>query len=270
MTEDFKNQLISKHKDCKDFPTNEAIKGLFEDCLSLLFPVFSEEKLINLKLVEERLKSIRFRIESILKQYKSLCVKTPAEISHSFTCALENLENDLIRDVDAIYNGDPAAKSKEEVVRSYPGFYAISAYRLGNSLHKLGVKIVPRIITEIAHQRTGIDIHPAATIDHSFCIDHGTGIVIGETTTIGHNVKLYQGVTLGALSVDKIDADKKRHPTIEHHSVVYANATILGGKTTIGHHSIIGGNSWITRSVDPYSTVYYMPSNNQVEKKKKK
>ena len=123
---------------------------------------------------------------------------------------------------------------------------------------------MPRIITEIAHHRTGIDIHPAAKIDHSFCIDHGTGVVIGETTVIGHNVKLYQGVTLGALSVDKKDADKKRHPTIEHHTVVYANATILGGETVIGHHSIIGGNSWITKSVEPNSTIYYVAGKNQI------
>jgi serine O-acetyltransferase len=130
------------------------------------------------------------------------------------------------------------------------------------------MKIVPRIITELAHHRTGIDIHPAAMIDHSFCIDHGTGVVIGETTVIGHNVKIYQGVTLGALSVDKNDANKKRHPTIEPYVVIYANATILGGDTIIGQGSVIGGNAWVTKSVNPHSTIYYVVGDNQIEKTK--
>jgi serine O-acetyltransferase len=156
-----------------------------------------------------------------------------------------------------MYEGDPAAKSKSEVVRTYPGFYAIAAYRLAHELYRLGVQDIPRVITEHAHSKTGIDIHPAAKIGEHFCIDHGTGIVIGETTIIGNHVKIYQGVTLGALSVDKHDAETKRHPTIEDHVVIYAAATILGGETIIGHDSVIGGNVWLTQSVPAYSKIYY-------------
>ena len=143
------------------------------------------------------------------------------------------------------------------MIRSYPGFYAIAAYRIAHALHKLGVEDLPRIITEHAHSKSGIDIHPGAQIGKSFCIDHGTGIVIGETADIHDHVKIYQGVTLGALSVKKSDADIKRHPTIESHCVLYAGATILGGETIIGHHSVIGGNVWLTKSVAPHSKIYY-------------
>jgi serine O-acetyltransferase len=161
------------------------------------------------------------------------------------------------QDVTATFEGDPAAKSRSEVIRTYPGFYAIAAYRVANELHKLGVQGVPRMITEHAHSKTGIDIHPAAKIGLHFCIDHGTGIVIGETAVIGNHVKIYQGVTLGALSVSKEDAERKRHPTLEDNVVVYAGATILGGETVIGHDSVVGGNVWLTRSVPPYSKIYY-------------
>lgn len=153
----------------------------------------------------------------------------------------------------------PAAKNRDEVIRSYPGFYAISIYRIANLLHQLKVPFIPRILTEIGHSKTGIDIHPAATIGHHFFIDHGTGIVIGETTTIGDRVKLYQGVTLGALSVAKSMTATKRHPTIENDVVIYAGATILGGKTIIGHNSLIGGNVWLTESVPAHTTVYNKP-----------
>src|SRR5688500_13033388 len=156
-----------------------------------------------------------------------------------------------------MFEGDPAAKSRSEVIRTYPGFYAIAAYRIAYELHSLGIHGISRIITEHAHSKTGIDIHPGAKIGNHFCIDHGTGVVIGETAVIGNHVKIYQGVTLGALSVSKDDAEKKRHPTLEDHVVVYAGATILGGATVIGHHSIVGGNVWLTRSVPPHSKIYY-------------
>ena len=156
-----------------------------------------------------------------------------------------------------MYEGDPAAKSRDEIVRTYPGFYAIAAYRIAHELHALGVKGIPRIITEHAHSRTGIDIHPGASIGSHFCIDHGTGVVIGETSVIGNNVKIYQGVTLGALSVNKEDAEKKRHPTLEDNVIVYAGATILGGDTVIGRDSIVGGNVWITSSIPANSKIYY-------------
>src|SRR5690554_430759 len=156
-----------------------------------------------------------------------------------------------------MYTGDPAAKSKTEIVRSYPGFYAIAAYRIAHLLYRQGIALIPRMITEFAHSKTGVDIHPGARIGSYFCIDHGTGVVIGETAVVGDYVKIYQGVTLGALSVNKEDADKKRHPTIEDQVVIYAGATILGGETTVGRESVIGGNVWLTKSVPPQSKIYY-------------
>ena len=155
----------------------------------------------------------------------------------------------------AAFKGDPAAKSNEEVILSYPGLQAISVYRIANFLHKNGIPIIPRIMSEHVHGTTGIDIHPGATIGESFFIDHGTGVVIGESCIIGNNVKIYQGVTLGALSVKKELMNKKRHPTIEDDVTIYANATILGGNTVIGRKSIIGGNTWVTESVKPESII---------------
>jgi serine O-acetyltransferase len=149
----------------------------------------------------------------------------------------------------------------EEVVVAYPGFYAISVYRIAHELYKLRVPVLPRLITEYAHTKTGIDIHPGATIGVPFFIDHGTGVVIGQTALIGNGVKLYQGVTLGALAVRKEQSGAKRHPTIEDNVIIYAGSCILGGKTTVGHDSIIGGNVWLTESVVPYSMVY---STNQI------
>ncbi len=167
----------------------------------------------------------------------------------------------LEQDVEAAYRGDPAAKSHYEIVFSYPGLEAITVFRLAHELHQLKVPFIPRMMTEIAHSKTGIDIHPGATIGPGFFIDHGTGVVIGETCDIGRNVKLYQGVTLGALSFDRDDSgelvhgDYKRHPTLRDNVVVYANATILGGKTEIGEGAVIGSNVWITKSVEPYAVV---------------
>lgn len=161
----------------------------------------------------------------------------------------------LVRDAQAILDGDPAAKSLEEVLLCYPGFYAICVHRLAHSLNKMNQTLLARFIAEISHMRTGIDIHPGASIGQGFCIDHGTGIVIGETTIIGSNVKLYHGVTLGGLSVLKSLASKKRHPTIEDDVVIYSNAVILGGDTVIGKGSIVGGNVWLTHSVEENSLV---------------
>jgi serine O-acetyltransferase len=161
----------------------------------------------------------------------------------------------LTKDAIAIYEGDPAAKSVEEVIICYPGFYAILVYRIAHELDKLSISIIPRMLTEYSHSKTGIDIHAKAKIGESFCIDHGTGIVIGETTEIGKSVKIYQAVTLGAISVSKTNAGKKRHPTIEDNTVIYVGSTILGGNTIIGHDSTIGGNVWLTHSVDPFSII---------------
>lgn len=174
-----------------------------------------------------------------------------------FLEALPPIKKTLLNDAGFIFESDPAAKEITEVIAIYPGFFAIYCYRIAYALDKLSVPLLPRMITEYAHKVTGIDIHPGATIGSPFSIDHGTGIVIGETTVIGNFVKLYQGVTLGALSVDKSKASKKRHPTIEDNVILYAGSTILGGETTVGRNSIIGGNVWLTESVAPFSVVYH-------------
>ena len=189
------------------------------------------------------------------------CKETAQLITISFMNSLPEVAALLNSDIEAAYNGDPAAASKEEILLSYPAFEAISIFRLAHRLFELQVPLLPRIMTEYAHQRTGIDIHPGATVGNYFFIDHGTGVVIGETCRIGDRVKVYQGVTLGAKSFE-LDANGnpvkgiKRHPNIGDDVIIYAGATILGGDTTIGHHSIIGGNVWLTTSVEPYSTVY--------------
>jgi serine O-acetyltransferase len=162
----------------------------------------------------------------------------------------------LDADVQAAYLGDPAAYSKEEVIITYPGFYAVCIYRFAHSLWNLKVPLLPRLMSEYAHEKTGIDIHPGAQVDESFFIDHGTGVVIGETAIIGKNVKIYQGVTLGALSVKKKLQSTKRHPTIEDDVVIYANSIILGGETTVGKGSVIGGNVWLTQSMPAGSVVF--------------
>jgi serine O-acetyltransferase len=161
----------------------------------------------------------------------------------------------LVTDAQAIFEGDPAARSIDEVILTYPGFLAIAHYRVAHVLHEHRLPLLPRLVTELAHARTGIDIHPGATIGSRFCIDHGTGVVVGETTEIGADVKLYQGVTLGATTVEKALADKKRHPTIEDRVIIYSNATILGGHTRVGHDTVVGGNSFLTSSVPPWSVV---------------
>ena len=173
---------------------------------------------------------------------------------------LPQLRSVLELDVESAFLGDPAAKSHHEIIFCYPGLEAITIYRLAHELLLLGVPLIPRLMTEHAHSKTGIDIHPGARIGPGFFIDHGTGVVIGETCDIGKNVKLYQGVTLGALSFPRdasgnIIRGMKRHPTLEDEVVVYANATILGGDTVVGHHAVIGSNVWLTQSVEPYTVV---------------
>jgi serine O-acetyltransferase len=174
--------------------------------------------------------------------------------------ALPELRERIAEDADAIVAGDPAAESIVEVIAAYPGFLAVACHRVAHALWSERVPVLPRQLSEIAHTRTGIDIHPGATIGRRFCIDHGTGVVIGETSIVGDDVKLYQGVTLGAASVAKDAAGTKRHPTIGRRVVVYANATVLGGGTEVGDDSIIGGNVWLTRSVPPGSIVTHEPS----------
>lgn len=175
---------------------------------------------------------------------------------YQFFVRFPEIQDLLYEDAKCYVKNDPAAKSLEEVIIAYPGFFALSIHRIAHELHMLGVPLIPRLFSEYAHSKVGIDIHPAAKIGKNLFLDHGTGIVIGETAEIGDNVKIYQGVTLGALYVEKKLSDVKRHPTVEDNVVIYANATILGGETVIGHNSTIGGGAWLTQSVIPYSLVY--------------
>ena len=199
------------------------------------------------------------------KEIALLCPDRDAKaIVDEFVAALPEVRRLVETDVDAASAGDPAATSRMEVVMAYPGLYAVTVHRLAHVLYQLEVPILPRVMSELAHSKTGIDIHPGATIGERFFIDHGTGVVIGETTVIGRNVRLYQGVTLGGLSFAKDDSGAlvkglKRHPNIEDNVVIYANATILGGDTTIGHDSEIGGSVWLIESVPPNSRVYNKP-----------
>ncbi|MEN1785105.1 MAG: serine O-acetyltransferase EpsC [Bacteroidota bacterium] len=183
-------------------------------------------------------------------------------IWHDYLCQLPHILDLLNADAAAIRDCDPASLSIEEVYLAYPGFHAIAVYRLAHALYTTGFPLVPRLMTEYAHRLTGVDIHPGAQIGKSFFIDHATGVVIGETAVIKDHVKVYQGVTLGALYVKKSLQNTKRHPTIESHVTIYANATILGGKTVIGENTTVGGNAWITASVPPNSTVFHTPEIN--------
>jgi len=200
------------------------------------------------------------------KEVTLLCPgRNASEIVAAFLASIPEVKRLVETDVDAAYEGDPAALSRMEVVMAYPGLYAVTIHRLAHELYKLKVPIIPRIMSELAHSKTGIDIHPGATIGEHFFIDHGTGVVIGETCVIGRNVKLYQGVTLGAKSFAKdpqtgaLVKGIKRHPNVEDNVVIYAGATILGGDTTIGHDSEIGGSVWLIDSVPPNSRVYNHP-----------
>lgn len=255
--ESFIKKIHKSHQECSDCPSPKLIQQYFEDLLGLLFPEYSVQNIREEEDVKSKLENLQAQLSNILTRNIHLHSGDGEKLSKQFFVDLEQVFDWINQDVDAMFEGDPAAKSRTEILRSYPGFYAVAAYRIAHLLLQLGVKLIPRMITEFAHSRTGIDIHPGAKIGQFFCIDHGTGVVIGETAVIGNHVKIYQGVTLGALSVDKADADLKRHPTIEDNVVIYAGATILGGKTTIGKNSVIGGNVWLTKSVLPGSKVYY-------------
>jgi serine O-acetyltransferase len=253
----FISKLFLAHQECSDCPSPKVIKQFFQELLGLLFPEYRVEKISEKEELSAKLDQLQNTFTAILSRNKHLYEGKSELIAQEFFQHLERIYDWVHQDIDAMYAGDPAAKSRTEILRSYPGFYAIAAYRIANQMHRQGIQLIPRMITELAHSRTGIDIHPGATIGQYFCIDHGTGVVIGETTVIGNHVKVYQGVTLGALSVEKAAANLKRHPTIEDDVVIYAGATILGGKTTIGKNSVIGGNVWLTKSVPAGSKVYY-------------
>jgi len=260
MDEKFLNKIYAAHESCNNCPRSEEVAYFFEQLLGLLFPNFASEPVKSKESLNLGFAELKSDFENLLREVNDEERKTKV---NAFFDTIPALYDSLLKDVQATYEGDPAARSTDEVIRSYPGFYAISAYRIAHELQKLNINNIPRAVTEYAHSKTGIDIHPSAQIGTYFCIDHGTGVVIGESTVIGDHVKIYQGVTLGALSVDKKDSDKKRHPTLENNVVIYAGATILGGETVIGEGSVIGGNVWLTRSVEPNSKVYYQAAMHQ-------
>jgi len=256
-------------------PNREAITDIVGDLFEVLYPGYGRRQKLHLanigfyvgnlvdalhdKLTQQIARALRHELcqEQPHTDWEALAQPKAMELLRQ----LAKIRTTLEQDVEAAFRGDPAARSHHEIVFSYPGLEAITIYRLAHELHRIGVPLIPRMMTEIAHSKTGIDIHPGATIGPGFFIDHGTGVVIGETCEIGRNVKLYQGVTLGALSFTKDDegdlvhGNYKRHPTLRDHVVVYANATILGGKTIIGERSVIGSNVWLTEPVPPDTTV---------------
>ena len=257
-------------------PSRQSIIDIITTLESIIFPGYQEneqvdeenlpfnlgEKLLSLgsRLMVEIRKSIEFRCRELTDRSEIDCGKEARGLTFSFMENLPIVREKTLKDVNAALKGDPAARSREEVILAYPGLEAITVHRLAHELFNMNVPLIPRMMNEHIHRKTGIDIHPGASIGESFFIDHGTGVVIGETSVIGENVKIYQGVTLGALSVKKEDANVKRHPTLEDNVTIYAGATILGGNTIVGANSVIGGNVWITSSIPADSVVYNKPA----------
>lgn len=244
---------------CAEIPSMTKTYLFVNDVIDFLFPIRTDTK-ISLLQLEAKWEDLQKQFKELLVPLKPNLAKSPNEICQEFFERIPTIHDKMQKDSDAFMKFDPAAKCPEEVILCYPGYYAITIYRLAHVLYKMDIPVLPRMIAEYAHAKTGIDIHPGATIGNHFFIDHGTGIVIGETAIIGNNVKVYQGVTLGALYVGKELSNKKRHPTIEDNVIIYAGSTILGGETVIGHDTVVGGNAWITESVLPYSVVYHKPS----------
>lgn len=264
----YKTQGIFELNIGEKLPQRTEVIDIINEVRRVMFPgYFGSENIAYVSLESFAGTSLAVIYEKLYKQIRvALSHKTTnsenakeksEELAMGFLRKLPQIQELLYKDVEAELEGDPAANSKEEVIISYPGIYAIFVYRIAHELYKLNVPFIPRIMTEYAHGKTGIDINPGADIGEYFFIDHGTGIVIGETTKIGNHVKIYQGVTLGALSLRKGQelSGIKRHPTIEDNVVIYANATILGGQTVIGHDSVVAGNSFIVESIPPNTTV---------------
>jgi serine O-acetyltransferase len=274
--------LVATYTECKHInhlghkplPSREAIIDILADLMDILYPGYVRRQNLHMGNVEYHVGDLVDGLHDKLTQQIGRALRHDYEgdangadlealAQHKaieMLKRLPDLRTVLELDVQAAFVGDPAAKSYHEIIFCYPGLEAITVYRLAHELLLLGVPLIPRMMTEYAHSKTGIDIHPGARIGPSFFIDHGTGVVIGETCDIGAHVKLYQGVTLGALSFPRdaagnIIRGKKRHPTLEDDVVVYANATILGGDTVIGHHAVVGSSVWLTHSVEPYTVV---------------
>jgi len=267
----YENDGGINHFDGTNLPSQESLDNLCSEFMHLLFPGFFEEKALTKQTVAV---VTQCRIEEIHRQLVSEIEKSLRFTQHASPAAqaetltmellgrLPDLRQRVKTDVTAAYDGDPAARSIEEIILSYPCVLVISLQRIAHVLYKLGVALLPRMITEYAHERTGADIHPGAEIGTHFFIDHCTGVVIGETARIGNHVKIYQGVTLGAKSFVTDDRGHpikgvKRHPKLEDHVIVYPGATILGGDTVIGEHSIVGSNVWLMQSMPPHSIAYY-------------
>lgn len=240
---------------CTTVPSLAETHEFTDFLIKTLFPI-KDNGPTDPEFLAMEIERCTIKLRELLYSVGSSLGNSPEELSKLFFEQLPGVFEQLVNDAESITRFDPASSCVEEIILTYPGFYCISVYRLANILYKLGVPVIPRVMTEYVHGKTGIDINPGAEIGSPFFIDHGTGIVIGETAKIGEHVKIYQGVTLGALTVEKKLAKTKRHPTIEDHVVIYAGSTILGGETTIGHHTIVGGNTWITESVLPHSVVY--------------
>ena len=260
------------HIEGPNLPSRDRVVEIAINFLNVLFPGYYEKQELSKGNVTYYIwEKIAFIYHHLSREtFKSLqstygkqeeekkLIEQSIEITFAILNTIPKIREHLRGDVRAAYEGDPAAKSSDEIIVSYPGIEAIAVYRVAHELQLLKVPLIPRIMTEYAHSKTGIDIHPGATIGKNFFIDHGTGVVIGETTEIGDNVRIYQGVTLGALSVKKdttgkIERGKKRHPTIKDNVIIYSGATILGGKTVVGEHAIIGGNVWLTESIPPHT-----------------
>ena len=252
---EFLYELVqNKSGEIERFPDSMAAGQFVSELFQFLF--ISCSKNASYANVETEYKRLQHRFGTLLAETGLHENERNAQVEKFFH-QLRYIYKALLKDAQAILAFDPAAQSLAEVIVAYPGFYATVVYRLSHQLRKQGVKLLPRLFSEYAHSKTGIDIHPGAEIGEAFAIDHGTGIVIGETTVIGNHVKIYQGVTLGALAVAKEFASTKRHPTIKDNVVIYSGATILGGNTVIGEGSVIGGNVWLTNSVPSRSLVYH-------------
>jgi serine O-acetyltransferase len=260
------------HSNGPNLPSREAVVAALGDVLTLVFPGFREDVSIDDTNIAYVAGELAHRAAKVLVREATRCLEykyrvsgvngCPAachieakELVDEFFASLPSIREAVMEDVDAAFRGDPAAKTVEEVILAYPGLEAVVVHRVAGFFWKAGLPLLPRMMSEHVHSKTGIDIHPGATIGKRFFIDHGTGVVVGETAVIGDDVKLYQGVTLGALSVQKSAGEMKRHPTIEDEVTIYSGATILGGKTVVGKGSVIGGNVWLTSSVPAYSRV---------------
>jgi serine O-acetyltransferase len=250
-------RVYAHNESCdREAPSYRKTRKFVDDIIEYLFPIKSET-ISNYAQIKATAIKLEAQLQELLIPIRKRLKESEDEICDRFFAELPQVYDHLLKESANFTKLDPASYSEEEVILCYPGFYAIAVYRLAHILCKLKVPMLPRIMTEYAHDRTGIDIHPAARIGEHFFIDHGTGVVIGETAIIGNNVKIYQGVTLGAHSVQKELARQKRHPTIEDNVIIYSGSTILGGDTVVGHNTVIGGNVWLTHSVLPNSVVYH-------------